>query len=67
VGQRHAQPADAAIILSSETVFAALFGAWLMGDRLGSAALAGCALILAGIILVQLLPLLRTATAATRP
>lgn len=67
VGQRHAQPADAAIILSSETVFAALFGAWLMGDRLGSAALAGCGLILAGIILVQLLPLLRTAGATLRP
>lgn len=59
VGQRHAPPADAAIILSSETVFAALFGAALMGDRLSSAALAGCAMILGGILLVQALPLLK--------
>ena len=58
VGQRHAHPADAAIILSSETVFAALFGAWLMGDRLSTAGLAGCALILGCILLVQVLPLL---------
>jgi hypothetical protein len=36
VGQRYAQPADAAIILSAETVFAALFGFLLMGDRLNA-------------------------------
>ena len=58
VAQRHAHPADAAIILSSETVFAALFGAWLMGDRLNASGLAGCALILACILLVQTVPLL---------
>ena len=58
VGQRFAHPADAAIILSSETVFAALFGAWLMGDRLGPLGLAGCALILGCILAVQVLPLL---------
>jgi drug/metabolite transporter (DMT)-like permease len=59
IGQRHAQPADAAIILSSETVFAALFGAWFMGDRLNASGVMGCALILGCILLVQLLPLLR--------
>jgi len=57
VGQRHAHPADAAIILSSETVFAALFGAWLMGDRLAPSGVAGCLLILACILLVQWLPM----------
>jgi drug/metabolite transporter (DMT)-like permease len=46
VGQRYAQPADAAIILSAETVFAALFGFLLMGDRLSASGIAGCALIL---------------------
>ena len=56
VGQRHAPPADAAILLSSETLFAALFGAWLMGDRLDPAGLAGCAVILASILLVQVQP-----------
>ena len=59
VGQRFAHPADAAIILSSETVFAALFGAWLMGDRLNALGLAGCALILGCILAVQVLPLWR--------
>ena len=58
VGQRHAHPADAAIILSSETVFAALFGAWFMGDRLGMLGLTGAGLILACIVAVQVLPML---------
>lgn len=59
IGQRQAHPADAAIILSSETVFAALFGAWLMGDRLNLSGLVGCALILVCILALQLRPLLR--------
>lgn len=59
VGQRHAHPADAAIILSSETVFSALFGAWLLGDRLSPLGLMGCGLILASILAVQIVPLLR--------
>lgn len=57
IGQRYAQPSDAAIILSAETVFAALFGYLLMGERLHAAGIAGCALILACIILVQIAPL----------
>lgn len=61
VAQRYAHAADAAIVLSSETLFAALFGYWLMGDRLAPAGLAGCALILGSLLLVQLLPLLQTA------
>ena len=66
IGQRHAQPADAAIILSSETVFAALFGAWIMGDRLAPTGLAGCALILGCILAVQMLPALRRRVLAGR-
>ena len=57
VGQRHTPPADAAIILSAETVFAALFGAWWLGERLTTTGLIGCALILCCILAVQLLPL----------
>ncbi len=57
VGQRYAEAADAAIILSAETLFAALFGFLLMGDRLSTAGLAGCALILVCILAVQLMPL----------
>ncbi len=66
VGQRHAPPADAAIVMSAETVFAAGFGAWLLGDRLTPGALAGAALILVGILLNQWLPLAR-ARASPRP
>jgi drug/metabolite transporter (DMT)-like permease len=59
IGQRYAQASDAAIILSAETVFAALFGYLLMGDRLQAGGIAGCALILACIIIVQIAPLQR--------
>ncbi|MET0519257.1 MAG: DMT family transporter [Burkholderiaceae bacterium] len=57
VAQRYAQAPDAAIILSAETLFAALFGYVLMGDRLSPAGLAGCGLILASMLVIQLLPL----------
>lgn len=57
VGQRYTQAADAAIILSSETVFAALAGFLLLGERLSLFQLSGALLILAGIIAVELVPL----------
>ncbi|WP_374683486.1 DMT family transporter [Accumulibacter sp.] len=69
VAQRYAQPADAAIILSAETVFAAMFGFLLMGDRLNAEGIAGCVLILVCIVAVQIAPLTaagRRALAARR-
>lgn len=57
VAQRYAHAADAAIILSAETLFAAAFGYLLLGERLNTAGLIGCGLMLACILLVQLLPL----------
>ena len=66
VGQRYADAADAAIILSAETLFAALFGFLLMGDRLNSTGIAGCVLIFVGIIAVQLLPLMGSKKEATQ-
>ncbi|MFZ5547835.1 MAG: DMT family transporter [Pseudomonadota bacterium] len=60
VAQRHTPPSDAALVLSSETVFAAVFGALLAGDRLTPAGWGGCALILACILVAQLPGLLRT-------
>jgi drug/metabolite transporter (DMT)-like permease len=54
VGQRVAPPADAAIILSLEAVFAATFGWLLLGERLSAVQLAGCGLMLAGMVLAQL-------------
>ncbi|MEP6505815.1 MAG: DMT family transporter, partial [Betaproteobacteria bacterium] len=59
VAQRHTRAADSAIVLSSETVFAAAVGAIFMGDRLGAGGLAGCALILACVLMVQLQPLVQ--------
>ncbi len=57
LAQRHAQASDAAIILSAETVFAALFGAWLLHERLSPQGLLGCGLILSALLAVQLLPM----------
>jgi len=54
VGQRHAHPTHAAIILSLESVFAALGGFWLLGEQLSLRAWSGCALMLAGMLLSQL-------------
>ncbi len=67
VAQRHTRPADSAIVLSTETVFAAAFGALFMGDRLDRTGLAGCALILACVLVVQLQPLLWRWFADTSP
>jgi len=53
VGQRHAPAADAAIILSMEAVFAAVFGYLLLHESLVPRQLIGCALILAAIVVVQ--------------
>ncbi|MCB1759057.1 MAG: DMT family transporter [Gammaproteobacteria bacterium] len=57
IGQRYTEPADAAIILSSETLFAAIGGLLLLGERLSLIQVAGAALILTGILAVQLAPL----------
>ena len=58
VGQRYADAADAAIILSAETLFAAMFGFLLMGDRLNAVGIAGCVLIFACILAVQMMPMI---------
>ena len=57
IAQRYSPSSDAAIILSGETVFAALAGFLFLGEKLSTAQLSGAALILAGILMVQLLPL----------
>lgn len=53
VGQRQAPPADAAILLSMEAVFAALFGWWLLDEQLNPVQLTGCGIMLAGMLLSQ--------------
>jgi len=54
VGQKNAPPASAAIILSMETVFAAIGGYLLIDERLGLWELGGCALMLSGMLLSQI-------------
>ncbi|MFM4704954.1 DMT family transporter [Aeromonas bivalvium] len=54
VGQRGAHPAHAAIILSLETVFAAIGGVLLLGEHLDERAVVGCALMLTGMLISQI-------------
>lgn len=56
VCQRTSPPAHAAIILSMETVFAALTGWIILSETLSPRDLAGCAIMLFGLIVVQLAP-----------
>lgn len=52
--QKHSPAAHAAIIMSLEAVFAALGGWLLLSEALTTRAMAGCALMLAGMLLAQL-------------
>jgi drug/metabolite transporter (DMT)-like permease len=56
VAQKHAIASHAAIILSLEAVFAAIAGAWFLGEALQLRGYVGCALMLAGMLLAQLWP-----------
>ncbi|HUF00448.1 MAG TPA: DMT family transporter [Anaerolineales bacterium] len=51
--QRHTPPADAALILSLESVFAVLSGWWLLNERLGPVQILGCVLIFIAVLLSQ--------------
>ncbi|MCL1042411.1 MULTISPECIES: DMT family transporter [Shewanella] len=54
LAQKHAHPAHAAIILSLETVFAAIGGVLFLGESLSGRALFGCGLMLLGMLISQL-------------
>ncbi|WP_320006812.1 DMT family transporter [Maridesulfovibrio sp.] len=54
VAQQEAKPAHAAIILSLESVFAALAGWLLLGEILTTQGLIGCGLMLCGMLLSQI-------------
>jgi Permeases of the drug/metabolite transporter (DMT) superfamily len=57
IGQRKAHPTQAAIILSMETVFAAVGGYLILNELLGVRGVLGCLLMLAGMLLPQLPPI----------
>lgn len=52
--QKHTPPADAALILSLESVFAVLSGWLLLNERLAMIQVIGCALIFVAVVLSQL-------------
>ena len=54
IAQRDAKPAHAAIILSLESVFAAITGWLILGEVLSTKGLIGCALMLCGMLISQI-------------
>lgn len=54
VGQKFTSPAHAAIILSLEAVFGVLGGYLLLGERMGFQEIAGCLLMLSGMLVAQM-------------
>jgi drug/metabolite transporter (DMT)-like permease len=59
VCQRHCPPAPSAIIMSLEGVFAAIAGYLVLNQILTVRAMIGCLLILVGVLIVQLMPMMR--------
>ena len=59
IGQQYVPAANAAIILSAESLFAALGGALFLGERLPVLGYVGAAIIFGSILLVELVPQLR--------
>lgn len=59
--QKHTTASQAAIFLSTEALFAALFGALFLAERLSLMGAIGCGLIFASILAVQLAPERQTA------
>jgi drug/metabolite transporter (DMT)-like permease len=58
VAQRHTPATEAALIMSMESVFAAIAAALLLGERLTMLGTVGCLMILAGVVMVEALPAL---------
>lgn len=58
IAQKHTPPAEAALIMCLESVFAALAGAVMLHERLTLTATFGCGLILLGVVMVEVGPAL---------
>ncbi|MFC4624856.1 DMT family transporter [Daeguia caeni] len=56
IGQRYTTSAQAAIFLSSEALFAALFGAIFLGERISFIGFIGCGLLFIAMLAVELVP-----------
>lgn len=56
VGQRYTSESAAAVLISTESLFAAMFGAFFLGERLQELGYLGCGLIFIAILMVELMP-----------
>ena len=56
IGQKNADPTYASIILSSESMFAAIGGAIILGETMAMRGYIGCALMFSGIVISQIVP-----------
>ena len=65
LGQKNAEPAFASIILSMESMFSAIGGALILGERMTGRGYLGCGLIFAGILLTQVRSRKQTAVSET--
>lgn len=65
VAQRYTPATEAALIMSLESVFAAVAGALLLGERLTLPAALGCGLILSGVVMIEVIPALSRRRAST--
>lgn len=54
VGQKDLEPTAASLIMCLESVFAAIGGWWLLGERMSGTELLGCGLVFAGVVISQL-------------
>jgi drug/metabolite transporter (DMT)-like permease len=59
IAQRHTTPSQAAIFLSSEALFAAMFGALILNERIDGIGYVGCALMFSAMLLVEIVPEMR--------
>jgi drug/metabolite transporter (DMT)-like permease len=54
VGQKYTPPTTAALLMSLESLFGALFSALFLGEKMTARMIAGCALLFFAIVLSQL-------------
>ena len=56
LGQKYVKPAVASVIMSLESVFAALAGWMILKETLSAVELCGCALVFISVVISQLAP-----------
>ncbi len=67
IGQHYTTPSQAAIFLSSEALFGASLGALMLGEIIPPIGYAGCALMFAAMLLVEIVPEIARRRSLNRP